>query len=103
MAVARALITNPELILADEPTGALDSKNSQNLMEMLLKINQEGQTIFMVTHSSRAASYSNRVLFIRDGQVYHEIYRGEQSPTVFMEKITQAVLVTSDRGASNEN
>lgn len=103
VAVARALITNPELILADEPTGALDSKTSQSLMEMLLKINQEGQTIFMVTHSSRAASYSNRVLFIRDGQVYHEIYRGEQSPSAFMEKITQAVLVASGRGVDNEN
>lgn len=102
VAVARALITMPKLILADEPTGALDSKTSQNLMEMFVKINQGGQTIFMVTHSTRAASYSNRVLFIRDGKVYHEIYRGEQSPEAFMEKITQAVLVTSGRGVENE-
>lgn len=102
VAVARALITEPQLILADEPTGALDSKTSQNLMEMLLKINQEGQTIFMVTHSTRAASYSNRVLFIRDGQVYHEIYRGNQTPDEFMEKIAQSVLVTFGRGEGNE-
>lgn len=102
VAVARALVTEPELILADEPTGALDSKTSQNLMEMFLKVNQEGQTIFMVTHSPRAASYSNRVLFIRDGQVYHEIYRGDQTPDEFMEKITQSVLVTSGRGEGNE-
>lgn len=97
-AVARALITKPKLILADEPTGALDSKSSQNLMEILSEINQQGQTIIMVSHSARASSYSNRVLFIRDGRVYHEIYRGDQSEESFMEKITQSLLVISGRG-----
>lgn len=101
-AVARALITQPKIILADEPTGALDSKASQNLLELFLKINQEGQTILMVSHSTRAASYSNRVLFIRDGQVYHEIYRGDQTPDEFMEKIAQSMLVTLGRGESHE-
>lgn len=98
-AVARALITKPKLILADEPTGALDSKSSQNLMEILAEINNQGQTIIMVSHSARASSYSNRVLFIRDGRVYHELYRGEQTEEQFMEKITQSMLVASGRGA----
>ena len=97
-AVARALITKPKLILADEPTGALDSKSSQNLMEILAEINAQGQTIIMVSHSARASSYSNRVLFIRDGRVYHELYRGDQSEEQFMEKITQSILVASGRG-----
>lgn len=97
-AVARALITKPKIILADEPTGALDSKASQNLMEIFSEINRQGQTIIMVSHSARASSYSNRVLFIRDGRVYHELYRGDQSEEKFMEKITQAILVSSGRG-----
>lgn len=97
-AVARTLITKPKLILADEPTGALDSKSSQNLMEILSEINQQGQTIIMVSHSARASSYSNRVLFIRDGRVFHEIYRGGQTEENFMEKIIQSLLVASGRG-----
>lgn len=97
-AVARALITKPKLILADEPTGALDSKASQNLMEIFSEINAQGQTIIMVSHSARASSYSNRVLFIRDGRVYHELYRGDQSEEQFMEKIAQSILVASGRG-----
>jgi len=101
-AVARALITEPKLLLADEPTGALDSKSSQNLLNIFTDIHQTGQTIVMVTHSARAASFSNRVLFIRDGQVYHEIYRGDQTPESFMKKITQAILVSSGRGERDE-
>ncbi|MDE1548481.1 ABC transporter ATP-binding protein [Jeotgalibaca caeni] len=97
-AVARALITQPKILLADEPTGALDSKASQNLLETFEKINEEGQTIVMVTHSVQAASHSNRVLFIRDGIVYHEIYRGDSSSEDFREKIAQSMLVITNRG-----
>ncbi|WKA51875.1 ABC transporter ATP-binding protein [Planococcus liqunii] len=102
VAVARALITQPKIILADEPTGALDSKASQNLMEILKGINETGQTILMVTHSTRAASFSSRVLFIRDGSVYHEIYRGEQTSDEFMERISQSLTVLSSRGGKDE-
>lgn len=79
-AVARALITQPKLILADEPTGALDSRSTDDLLNLFHSINQTGQTIVMVTHSARAASHASRVLFIRDGQVFHQLYRagGEQ-------------------------
>lgn len=102
VAVARALITQPKIILADEPTGALDSKASQNLMEILKGINETGQTILMVTHSTRVASFSSRVLFIRDGSVYHEIYRGEQTSDEFMERISQSLTVLSSRGGKDE-
>lgn len=102
VAVARALITQPKIILADEPTGALDSKASQNLMETLKGINETGQTILMVTHSTRAASFSNRILFIRDGAVYHEIYRGEATADEFMDRITQSLTVMTSRGERNE-
>lgn len=91
VAVARAIITEPSLLLADEPTGALDSQSSETLLKMFRAINQNGQTIIMVTHSLRAASYANRVLFIKDGVVYHEIYRGEnERQEEFMERINQA-------------
>jgi len=91
VAVARAIITEPSLLLADEPTGALDSQSSETLLKMFRTINQNGQTIIMVTHSLRAASYANRVLFIKDGVVYHEIYRGEnERQAEFMERINQA-------------
>ena len=72
-AVARAVITNPQLILADEPTGALDSKAADNLLELFSALNNEGQTILMVTHSVKAASHAKRVLFIKDGAVFHQI------------------------------
>lgn len=75
-AVARAIITNPRLILADEPTGALDSKATDELLRLFREINQSGQTILMVTHSVKAASVSGRVLFIKDGEVFHQLYRG---------------------------
>ena len=74
-AVARALITNPQIILADEPTGALDSKSTDQLLELFSKINGRGQTILMVTHSTKAASKAGRVLFIKDGEVFHQIYK----------------------------
>ena len=91
LAVASAIITEPSLLLADEPTGALDSQSSETLLKMFRTINQNGQTIIMVTHSLRAASYANRVLFIKDGVVYHEIYRGEnERQAEFMERINQA-------------
>ena len=77
-AVARAVITNPSLLLADEPTGALDSRASMKLLEMFRRINENGQTIVMVTHSAIAASRSDRVLFIKDGVVFHELRREEQ-------------------------
>src|SRR5699024_101668 len=97
-AVARALITEPKVLLADEPTGSLDSKASQNLLETFERINENGQTIVMVTHSVQAASYSNRVFFIRDGIVYHELYRGDQSAEAFRDKIAQSMLVVTNRG-----
>ena len=91
IAVARGVITNPALLLADEPTGALDSQSSESLLKMFCKINEAGQTIIMVTHSLRASSYAKRVLFIKDGIVYHEIYRGEnERQEAFMERINQA-------------
>ena len=91
IAVARGVITNPALLLADEPTGALDSQSSESLLKMFCNINEAGQTIIMVTHSLRASSYAKRVLFIKDGIVYHEIYRGEnERQEEFMERINQA-------------
>ena len=80
-AVARALITDPRLILADEPTGALDSRAASDLLSMFNEVNQEGQTILMVTHSAQATSHASRVLFIKDGQVFHQIYRGTKNET----------------------
>lgn len=92
-AVARALMNNPELILADEPTGALDSGSSAELMCLLGKINQSGQTILMVTHSVDAASHAGRVLFIRDGMIFHQIYRGDCSNEELYRKITDTMTV----------
>ena len=77
-AIARAVITEPKIILADEPTGALDSKSSANLLQIFRALNDAGKTILMVTHSSMAASYAKRVLFIKDGSIYSQIYRGEE-------------------------
>ncbi len=91
VAVARALITNPKLILADEPTAALDSKNSDGLLELFEQINNEGQTILMLTHSSLAASHASRVLFIKDGQIFHQLYRAGKSNNEFNRDITTAI------------
>lgn len=87
-AVARALITQPKLILADEPTGALDSKATDELLGLFGEINRSGQTILMVTHSVKAASNSRRVLFIKDGEVFHQLYRGDCTNEQFYEKIS---------------
>ncbi|MCH5297783.1 MAG: ABC transporter ATP-binding protein [Ruminococcus sp.] len=97
-AVARAIITNPKLILADEPTGALDSKSSDELLRMFNTINNNGQTIIMVTHSVKAASSANRVLFIKDGEVYHQIYRGECTDEQFYEKISDTLTLLATGG-----
>lgn len=99
-AVARAIITKPKILLADEPTGALDSKSSNNLLNMFESINRSGQTIVMVTHSSYAASYANRVMFIKDGEVYSEIYKGDRTRKEFLDKIVSNLLVMSDGGVS---
>lgn len=99
-AVARALITSPQLLLADEPTGALDSKAATRLMHLFGGIHQAGQTILMVTHSAQAASYASRVLFIKDGAVYNQIYRGDVSRDAFYQKIIATLTVLSGGGDS---
>lgn len=97
-AVARALITNPKLILADEPTGALDSKSTDDLLETFRKINERGQTILMVTHSVKAASHAGRVLFIRDGEVFHQIYRGSSTNEQLYQSISDTLTVLATGG-----
>ena len=92
-AVARALITNPQLILADEPTGALDSKATDSLLRLFGEINEAGQTILMVTHSTKAASNAKRVLFIKDGEVFHQLYRGNMSNEEMYAKISDTLTV----------
>lgn len=95
-AVARALITEPKLILADEPTGALDSRSSDELLDLFSNIHKQGQTILMVTHSTKAASYASRVLFIKDGTVFHQIYRGDRTKEEMFQTIsdTLSLLMT---------
>ncbi|MCI8638011.1 MAG: ABC transporter ATP-binding protein [Coprococcus sp.] len=97
-AVARALITNPQLILADEPTGALDSRSSDDLLRLFGEINEGGQTILMVTHSVKAASHAGRVLFIKDGVVFHQLYRGNLNEMEMYEKITDTLTVIQAGG-----
>lgn len=92
-AACRAFITNPDIVLADEPTGALDSRASGRLLELLGKVNMEGQTILMVTHSIQAASHAGRVLFIKDGCVFHQIYRGNQNNEEMYRMISDALTV----------
>ena len=96
-AAARALITGPKLILADEPTGALDSHSTADLLRVFAKLNEEGQTILMVTHSTDAASHANRVLFIRDGVVFHQLYRGDSSNDELYKKISDTLTMLKDR------
>jgi putative ABC transport system ATP-binding protein len=98
VAVARAIITHPKLILADEPTGALDSKSTDDLLTTFRKINAAGQTILMVTHSTKAASHASRVLFIKDGEVFHQIYRGDQTNEQLYQKISYAQTVLATGG-----
>lgn len=98
VAVARALITNPKLILADEPTGALDSKATDELLGLFNTINKSGQTILMVTHSIKAASHVNRVLFIKDGEVFHQIYRGDSTNEQLYQKISNTLTLLTTGG-----
>ena len=102
-AVARALITSPSVLLADEPTGALDSRSATNLMQQLCEINRSGQTILMVTHSNVAASYASRVMFIKDGEVFHQIYRGNMTRNEMLDKICDAVTVLMRGGEDSES
>lgn len=98
IAIARALITQPELLLADEPTGALDSNTSKEILNLFDQVNRQGQTIIMVTHSSAAASYTQRTLFIKDGRIYHELYRGQMSQKEYQEKISNTMMTLTNGG-----
>ena len=100
-AVARALFTNPQLILADEPTGALDSKATDRLLKLFEEINADGQTILMVTHSVKAASHARRVLFIKDGEVFHQLYRANMSEDEMYGRIADT-LTLLQKGGRNE-
>ncbi len=97
-AVARALITEPKIVLADEPTGALDSKASDELLRLFSQINDIGQTILMVTHSVKAASHAGRVLFIKDGEVFHQLYRGSSTNEEFYQKISDTLTLLATGG-----
>lgn len=97
-AVARALITNPKIILADEPTGALDSKSTDELLRLFAEINKNDQTILMVTHSVKAASTAKRVLFIKDGEVFHQIYRGDSTNEQLYQKISDTLTMLQTGG-----
>ncbi|UBH22681.1 ABC transporter ATP-binding protein [Macrococcus armenti] len=98
IAIARALISNPSILLADEPTGALDSKTSSEIMNLFREINDDEQTILMVTHSSIDAAYAKRVVFIKDGILYHEIYRGNETQSEFQKRISDSLALLSERG-----
>ncbi len=97
-AVVRAMITNPKLILADEPTGALDSRSTDELLRLFAEVNRMGQTILMVTHSVKAASVSSRVLFIKDGEVFHQIYRGGDTDEQLYQKINDTLTLLATGG-----
>ena len=97
-AVARALINNPKIVLADEPTGALDSRSTDDLLRLFASINEEGQTILMVTHSVKAASHAGRVLFIKDGEVYHQLYRGNCTNEQLYQKISDTLTMLATGG-----
>lgn len=101
-AVARALITSPEIILADEPTGALDSKSSGQLLDIFSQINKKGQTILMVTHSTKAASHASRVLFIKDGEIFHQLYKGDLSNEEMFEKISNTLTLLASGGKKDD-
>ncbi len=97
-AAARALITNPKILLADEPTGALDSKSADEILRLFTSISKNGQTILMVTHSVKAASTAGRVLFIKDGEVFHQIYRGADSNEQFYQRISDTLTILQNGG-----
>ena len=101
--VCRALINDPKLVLADEPTGALDSKSTDELLKAFLDINKMGQTILMVTHSVKAASIASSVLFIKDGKIFHEIYKGNDTNSEFYEKISNTLTLLVLKEKENEN
>lgn len=101
-AVARALITNPQLILADEPTGSLDSQAAESLLRLFKEINQDGQTLLMVTHSVKAASHAKRVLFIKDGEVFHQLYKAGMSDEAMYQKISDTLTTMATGGARHE-
>ena len=97
-AVARALITDPKIILADEPTGALDSKSSDELLALFKQVNSMGQTVLMVTHSVKAASHASRVMFIKDGVIFHQIYRGDATDQQMYQKISDTLNLLAQGG-----
>lgn len=101
-AVARALITGPKLVLADEPTGALDSRSTDDLLGIFSDINREGQTILMVTHSTKAASHAGRVLFIKDGELFHQIYRGNHTDEQQYQRISDTLTLLATGGDVHE-
>ena len=101
-AVARALITKPQIVLADEPTGALDSRSTDELLKLFSDIHRDGQTILMVTHSTRAASCASRVLSIKDGEVFHQIYRGDMTDQKMYQKISDTLTVLATGGEAHE-
>ena len=98
VAIARALVNDPEILLADEPTGALDSKAAQELLRLFSSVNHDGQTILMVTHSVKAASSANRVMFIKDGEVFHQLYRGNLTDEQMYQKISDTLTVLEAGG-----
>ncbi|WP_314255735.1 ABC transporter ATP-binding protein [Abiotrophia defectiva] len=98
VAIGRAIITQPSLLLADEPTGSLDSKSSAMILDQFEAINRQGQTILMVTHSTTAASKAKRVLFIRDGILYHQLFRGDKTDTAFFQQISDTLTAMASRG-----
>ena len=100
-AMARALLTQPSLILADEPTGALDSHSTDELLNLLDQVNAQGQTILMVTHSVKAASHARRVLFIKDGKLFHQLYRGEADRAAFYQRIADTLTLIATGGEQN--
>ena len=97
-AVARALIIHPKIVLADEPTGALDSKATDELLQLFARINRQGQTLLMVTHSVKAASHASRVLFIKDGEVFHQLYRGSATDQQLYQKISDTLTILATGG-----
>lgn len=102
VAVARAMITDPDIILADEPTGALDSRSATELLKIFSDVHEEGQTILMVTHSVKAASHAGRVLFIKDGEIYHQLYRGNLTNDEMYKKISDTLTVLLAGGEIHE-
>ena len=98
VALARALVNRPDILLADEPTGALDSKAAQELLRLFSSVNHDGQTILMVTHSVKAASSANRVMFIKDGEVFHQLYRGNLTDEQMYQKISDTLTVLEAGG-----